>query len=231
MSLLETAIGLLAPPRCINCGDEGSALCRPCAILLITPFGERCWRCNSLSPSCRTCPKCRHLGGPHHVWISTDHDKTARDLLSVYKFGHQRAAAEPIARLMSDTFLKFNRLESVRSNDYLLIPIPTATSRNRERGFGHTELLVRYIAANLKVERSNLLRRIGQSRQLGSAREERLKQLRSSFAVKKSSKVAGRNVLLVDDVVTTGGTIIAATQTLLSAGAKQVDAILFAKRL
>ncbi|HSW78878.1 MAG TPA: phosphoribosyltransferase family protein [Candidatus Babeliales bacterium] len=231
MSLLETAIGLLAPPQCINCNEEGSALCRQCSAVAIRPFGERCWRCNSLSLNCRTCPKCRHLGGPHHVWISTDHDNIARDLLSLYKFGHQRVAAEPIARLMSDTFLKFNPFESTAGKEYLIVPIPTATSRSRARGFGHAELLGRYIAANLKQERSDSLRRIGQSRQLGSAREKRLRQLSSSFLVKNPYKIRGRNILIVDDVVTTGGTIISATQTLLSAGAKQVDAILFAKRL
>src|SRR5437868_12744363 len=122
MSVLEAAIGWLAPPQCLNCGLEGSALCTNCSDSLIKAFGERCWRCNSLSPGCRTCQNCRHLGAPSFVWITTDHDNTARDLLSVYKFGHQRAAVEPIARMMVKTFWQFNQQDNEDAEDYLVVP-------------------------------------------------------------------------------------------------------------
>lgn len=226
MSVLETAISWLAPPHCINCGHEGSALCLQCSKDLIEPFGERCWRCNSLSPNSRTCESCRNTSSPAHIWIVTDHDGAARNLLSLYKFGHQRAAAEPISRMMVQTFRQFNNL-----TNYLIVPIPTATSRIRERGFGHSELLARKIARKLNLDFDNSLRRLGQARQLGSRREDRLRQLDSSFAVKNKQKINSQKILLVDDVVTTGGTLIAATKTLRAAGAKQVDALLFAKRL
>jgi ComF family protein len=140
-------------------------------------------------------------------------------------------AVEPIARLMAETFLNFNDAESAYRKNYLIVPIPTATGRIRERGFGHAELLARKVAIKLRLEQSNSLRRLGQTRQLGARREDRLKQLHSSFAVKKTKAIAGRNILLIDDVVTTGGTIIAAAQTLRASGAKQVNALLFTKRL
>jgi ComF family protein len=227
MSLFESAIGTLAPPECINCGSEGSALCVSCASKFIQPFGERCWRCNSLSPNSRTCRSCRQFGSPAHVWIVTDHDGLARDLLSLYKFGHQRAAAQPIVSLMLNTLRKYN----IEAGDYLVVPVPTATSRIRERGFGHSELLAKKIAQMLQVPYANALHRLGQTRQLGSKRDERLVQLSSSFALSNYKKIQGRKILLIDDVVTTGGTIIAATKTLRAAGAKQVDALLLAKRL
>jgi predicted amidophosphoribosyltransferase len=75
------------------------------------------------------------------------------------------------------------------------------------------------------------LRRLDQTRQLGAKREERLAQLTGSFAVKNHRRVSGRIILLVDDVLTTGGTLIAASKTLKAAGAKQVDALIFAKKL
>jgi ComF family protein len=227
MSILETSIGLLAPPQCINCGEEGCALCAQCAEQKVQPFGERCWRCNKLSPNSKTCASCTHTGAPAHVWIVSDHDGLTRDLLSLYKFGHQRAAAEPIAKLMADTFLRSNDLTA----NYITVPIPTATSRIRERGFGHTELLAKKVSHQLKAEYANCLRRLDQTRQLGSVREVRLKQLSSSFAIKSPGRIRGQNILLIDDVVTTGGTICAATKTLRAAGATRIDALLFAKRL
>lgn len=227
MSILEAAIGLLAPPQCINCGDEGEAVCKNCTVSLIAPFGERCWRCNSLSPGSRTCASCRPTGSPAHAWIATNHDNLARDLLSLYKFGHQRAAAAPIVQLMANTFT----YHCQNPKGYLVVPTPTASSHVRQRGFGHCELLAKKLSSKLELPYSNVLRRLDQTRQLGSRRDDRLKQLSESFAVKNNPMVAGQKILLVDDVVTTGGTLIAAAKTLRSAGARQVDALLFAKRL
>ena len=227
MSLLESAIGWLAPPHCVSCGEEGSALCAECSAKEVLAFGERCWRCSSLSPGSRTCPSCRSSGSPAHVWIVTNHDGAARSLLSLYKFGHQRSAAAPIAQMMADAFIRHNP----RPAGYLIVPVPTATSHIRQRGFGHAELLAKKLSAALGMPCDNVLRRLDQTRQLGSKREDRLRQLNASFAVKDRSAVAGRKILLVDDVVTTGGTLIAAARTLRGAGAKSVDALLFAKRL
>lgn len=225
MSVLEKVIGLLAPPDCIVCGDEGSLLCRRCSADSIKPFGERCWRCNSLSAGSKTCAKCRTFGPLGHVWISTNYESTAQNLVRKYKFGHSRSAAEPLALMMSK-----NLSSTAQSTEMLVVHVPTATSRIRERGFDHSQLLAKTIAANLRLEYSNSLRRLDQTRQLGSKREDRLTQLSNSFDV-KNNIVIGRNILLIDDVLTTGGTLIAAAKVLTTSGAKQVNALVFAKRL
>ena len=165
------------------------------------------------------------------MWITGNHEGLLRNLLSLYKFGHQRAAAEPIARQMADTLLAISGYQRVAQKNYLVVAVPTATSRIRERGFGHAELLARKVSRVLRLEQSNVLGRSGQTRQVGAARQDRLRQLHGVFSVRTPRKVAGRNILLIDDVVTTGGTIMAATKALRSAGAGRVDALLFAKRL
>jgi len=227
MSLTEGLIGILAPPECLVCGQEGEVLCKDCAVSEIKSFGERCWRCDSLSPGSRTCIKCRAVGPLGSVWISTNYEAVAQQLVRKYKFGHFRAAVGPLSQLMLETLAG----PTTPMADFLIIPVPTATSRIRARGFGHSELLAKTIAQKMRMEYSNGLRRLGQSRQLGATRQDRLTQLVDSFAVKNPRQIAGRRILLIDDVLTTGGTLISAAKALKRVGAKQVDALVFAKRL
>lgn len=131
---------------------------------------------------------------------------------------------------MADTFLESTGPVPA-AMDYLVVPVPTATARIRERGFDHTDLLAKRVAMISGLREIKALRRLDQTRQLGSKREDRLTQLTGSFAVKNPLGIHGRKILLIDDVITTGGTLIAAAKALRAAGAKSVDALVFAKRL
>ncbi len=229
MSVLDLAIGWLAPPVCVICTREGSALCVSCAAAEIIPYGEHCWSCGAVSAGGRTCERCRLPGSPRHVWITTNYEAAAQELVKKYKFGHQRAAADSLADLMIQTFQDFNGHQSLP--DYLVVPVPTATSRLRQRGFDHSVLLAKLIGRQLKLENGSVLSRLGQARQLGAKRSVRLSQPADNYLVKAPNAIKGRDILLIDDVVTTGATIRAATKVLRAAGARRVDALVFAKRL
>jgi competence protein ComFC len=231
MAVLDKIIGWLAPPICVGCNAEGAAICLACSAAGIIPFGERCFNCSALSSSGRTCDRCRSYGFPRYVWITTDYSSLGKDLVQVHKFGHQRVAADPIAALMADTFLSFNADKDILMANYIVVPIPTASSRVRQRGFDHTVVLAGFIGRKLNLETCSVLKRIGQSRQVGRTRKERFEQAARNYAVSKKDKIDGRNILLIDDVVTTGATLAAAAKSLRKAGAKRVDALVFAKRL
>ncbi len=231
MSLLETAIGWVAPPQCVTCGREGSALCVACSTSEIVPYGQQCWLCNRVSAGGRTCPKCRAGGSPRFVWITTNYAGAARDLIKIYKFGHQRAAARSLSQLMVETLHDFNSPAELTKLNYLMVPIPTATSRIRQRGFDHSVLLAKTVGRQLGVECANSLGRLGQSRQLGAKKSERLFQTKDSYFVRLPRITKSRNILLIDDVITTGATLKAVTKVLRAAGAKRVDALVFAKKL
>ena len=231
MSVFETMIGWLAPPTCVGCEAEGSSLCIACATSEIIPFGERCYSCGAISPRARTCVHCRRPGTPRSVWVVTDYAGLAKAILQLYKFGHSRVAADNIAQLMVEAIEAYNQTNNLAAANYLVVDVPTATNRIRERGFDHSQLLAKRVAAQLGLEYCQVLSRLGQSRQVGAKRSARLEQLSGGYLARKPNQIKSRNILLIDDVVTTGSTLRAATKALRAAGARRVDALVFAKKL
>ena len=113
----------------------------------------------------------------------------------------------------------------------IVCPLPIAPSRIRERGFDHTMLLTKQIAKHTGLEYKALLGRKTNVRQLGSTRTERLEQMEQEFYAKNLEMIEGRNILLIDDVVTTGASLSEAASVLKKAGAKSVRAVVFAQKL
>lgn len=231
MSVLEAGIGWLTPPTCVGCEAEGSSLCIACSTSEILPFGQRCFGCNKLNDRSKTCSACRAKDAPNFVWVSTDHEGLAKDLIQKYKFGHQRTAANAIAEIMAGTLLFQNSDAQMESKNYLLVPVPTASSRTRQRSFDHTSLLAEKLSKRFGLVAKVAVGRLGQAQQVGASRHLRIIQAKDTYYVKQRSYIQGRNILVIDDVVTTGATLSAVAKTLRTAGARSVDALVFSKRL
>ncbi len=223
MRLLEKTIGLLAPHCCLGCGDEGSILCDWCLPDAIGALPSRCYRCKQLSPDSRVCPSCRQHSKLAHVWVRGNYEGLAKRLIYKFKYERASAAAKPLARLMIEALPWLN-------DETLIVHVPTATRRRRQRGYDHAELIAREIARQRGLTHIPLLARYGQSRQVGAKRNERLKQLQDSFYIRNLNELPKARILLVDDIVTTGGTLEAAAAVLKKAGAKSVDAIVLAQK-
>jgi ComF family protein len=146
-----------------------------------------------------------------------------KDFIHRFKFERAQAAAKPIATMMAGTLPYFDR-------STIVTHIPTATSRRRQRGYDHAALLARALAQRLGLRHMTLLARLGQTRQVGATRGERLKQLHSAFRPLRTSVLPGSRILVVDDIVTTGATLEAAAHVLRENGAKTVSAAVFAQK-
>lgn len=221
MTILEAAISMIAPHDCLSCGKEGSLLCAWCVPEILSPLPPRCYKCYRATEESLVCKRCRLGIRLKHVWVTTEYDGLAKELVRVFKFGRAQAAATIIAEAMS------SRLPYLP--DSLVVPVPTASSRRRQRGYDQAELLAKHLATKLHLEHYRALARVGQTRQVGSKRGQRRQQLTNAFRPVHQKAVAGRHILIVDDIVTTGATLEAAARILKAAGAKTVDAIVFAQ--
>lgn len=218
MNTLDSLLQLIAPHHCVACGREGRLLCRTCQGEHISFRPSTCYRCNRLTDDYKTCRPCRSSSDLYAVYVVSNYESTAKQLVHAVKFGHKRAGCSVLGSMMSPLL--------ARGYDYI-VPLPTAAKRVRRRGFDQAVLLAEAVSEDVSIPMLRCLRRHGSERQLGATRLQRIQQLRGAFRC--VSSVGHANILLVDDVVSTGASIEAAASVLKKRGAKRITAIVFAR--
>jgi len=219
MALVEEIFNIIAPHECLGCQKEGSLLCYDCGNALVA-VPPRCYRCGRLSEDSRTCAACRKLTPIHSLWPVTTYRGLPKEIVHRLKFERAKAGAQAMAEVMADRV----RLEG----DWIITYVPTANNRVRQRGYDQAALLARSLSRRISVPFTACLIRTGVQRQVGSDRAARREQMKDAFRPLHPSLFQGKQVLVVDDVLTTGATCEAAARTLRRAGAARVSAAVFA---
>jgi ComF family protein len=217
----------LFPPRCVGCTRRGVALCDTCRGQL--PYLPRgvCFRCASHRGAYGVCRGCRRLSPMlSRVQAPFAYVGAARNAVLNLKFRSGRY----LAPLMGD--LLRERLEQHHVDFDVVVPVPLSPKRLRERGFNQAELLAEHVFTSSHVPIGPEVLARGErpsQRTLNASR--RLDNLAGAFNCPEPARIAGKRVLLVDDVITTGATVSACADTLADAGARHVCALAFARNL
>ena len=145
-----------------------------------------------------------------------------RELVHLLKYDQVHPAASVLGHMLASALAKLEL-----SGDVLVVPVPLHASKRRQRGFNQAELIA-HVALKAMPDKqfelgTNALQRIKPTvSQIGLTRHQRRENLRGAFKVVHLSKVSGRDVLLVDDVMTTGTTAAECARVLRRAEAKNV---------
>lgn len=223
MIILERLIGFIAPHPCLNCVREGSLLCAVCLPQAVPPLPPRCYRCYAATTDYAVCQKCRRSSQLKHVWVAGEYGGLAKQLVRRLKFERTKAGAGTVAAILADKLPCFE-------SSTLVTHLPAATSRVRARGYDQSRLIAVQLAGRLGYTHLTLLARHGQSRQVGAKRDKRLRQLEGAYSPLRPYAIKGAHIVLVDDVTTTGASLEEAAKVLKAAGAKTVDAAVFAQK-
>ena len=201
--LFDQAIDLLYPRTCNHCGRVGQAWCAHCrALLEAYPFvlAER------------------QLDSGLHVMSVGPHEGLLRDAIHAFKFDGARDLAEILGAGLDDGLI-----QSQVDID-VVVPVPLHERRFRWRGYNQAALLADMVAANLGVPHAPLLTRTRYTgTQVGRDATARRAAVDGAFAA-DPAVINGQRVLLIDDVVTTGSTLMACADALADAGASFVIA-------
>lgn len=224
MRIIDKALKIIAPNDCVGCGDEGLIVCESCRLEFITSPPSRCPHCLKLTISYSLCNIARKEFQVAHMWVASEYDGVAKSLVRALKFGGKREAAAAMAKSIQEALPYMDQ-------KVLIVPCPTITRHNRLRGFDHAWLIASELANILNLELEPALYRIDQKTQVGAKAEDRRRQLRGKMYVAHPEHIAGRDILLVDDVFTTGSTLSEAAKTLRQAGATHVNAAIFSQKV
>lgn len=175
---------------------------------------EVCYRCNKLSKGGRTCKACHSTSCVYALSSVLPYRKPTQEIIHYMKYDANRTTA----RLLG------SRLRLCDGHPALVTFVPTNSRHVRQRGFDHAKELAAQLALELELPLLSTLTRTGYAKQVGSSRKIRLTQLKGAFSIRPRVDVAGKEVLLVDDVVSTGASIEEATRALKAAGAKRIYA-------
>lgn len=227
------------PPLCIACSDvlssrQEKVFCEACNRNILYLTQSHCPVCGIIFPDS---PAPDHLCGrcledhPHYdiARAALAYEGVIHDAIHQFKYGRNLTVGEALAGLLTD--FHFSDIE-IGSFD-LIIPVPLHVRRLRRRGFNQALILARALGKKhgVAVDFSLLKRKKLTLTQTGLDKKEREKNIKDAFSVVHSEKLKAKNVIVVDDVYTTGATINECAKTLKKAGAAQVAVITLARVL
>lgn len=149
-----------------------------------------------------------------------------RELIHLLKYERVKPAANVLGRMLAEVMAELQ--PSFEHKDVVVVPVPLHADKRKARGFNQAELIARSasklvpFAKQLELAAEGMLRIRDTSSQIGLTRRQRRENLRGAFVVSNPEAIAGREVLLVDDVLTTGTTASECARVLRRAGAVEV---------
>jgi len=193
---------------------------------LCSTCGERLFSPYALAGAEPRCGMCRRIEPPFARAVAYgSYEEGLRELIHLLKYGGVRPAANVLGRMLADAIAA---LEPRFSNGSVaVVPVPLHHAKLRWRGFNQAELIARAALKirphhRLRLCRSALERKRETTTQTGLTSHQRRENLRGAFGVTQPEAVRGGEVLVVDDVYTTGATVSECARVLRRAGATKV---------
>ena len=230
-------LDIMYPRHCFACDkslheEKNAYICENCLEIVKKTDAKRCSKCGlklgpGVTSSGKGCHECENtnLRFEKSLFVS-DNTEPVRTLIHQFKYKKQMCLATPLGSLLINLLYQKNICEI----DFV-VPVPLHWKKKQERGFNQSELMAKKICNKLSIPISinNLHRVKNTMSQTQLSLLQRQKNVKNAFKVKNPEKFFQKNVLLVDDVLTTGMTASECAKSLINAGTNKVFLIALAR--
>jgi len=214
-NLKSSLLDILFPKKCLGCRENGAYLCSKCISSI--PIATKSQSENVYALYSYT-------------------DERIKKAIWLLKYKYNKKIGDELAFLLYSKLIckSVDEFEFPENSQIMLVPIPLSKKRMRERGFNQSEILAKEIVKNGEVLRfilkTDMLTRSkdGPHQTSIQNRAERIKNIEGSFTVTNKPNIEGKCIILIDDVTTTGATLVEGISTLKEAGARKVVGVALA---
>ena len=227
-------LDIFFPKKCVGCRKFGDYLCANCFATLSFSVSPKCLVCNRQSFNGLTHPKCQSSYAIDGYVAALNYKGILKKLIYQFKYSPYVTDLKTIlGDLLYEQLIQDELLSKIIQKNPVIIPIPLSREKHRKRGYNHAEILANDLGKRMGLSVENLLKRTKETKpQYGLKKEERIKNMKGAFSVIASkAKQPNRNkiALLVDDIVTTGSTLLEAAHVLKRNGFQKVYGVILAQ--
>ena len=239
---MNLILDILFPKKCVGCGRDGSYFCQDC-VRNIKQTDLVCPRCEDLAVGGQTHPICRRRSGLDGLWSLGVYQDPLRSAIQKLKYRGIKELSEILVDIMVEYWARYqpfvlDQIKNDQGRGWVVIPVPLFWWRENSRGFNQSSLIGQMLSKKLGLDYSEALKRTRYTRsQIKLKSEQRRENIRDAFTISSNiqsldfarDKPLNSNILLIDDVWTTGSTLRECCWILKRAGAKKVWALTLAR--
>ena len=222
------------PKYCVNCRKIGAYICANCFSFISFDVSMICLVCNRASIDGLTHPGCVDRYAIDGAFSAINYKGIVKKLIYNFKYKPylsdlKNSLVELFYESIIQNELFMQTIEQPDNEAVVLVPIPLHRKRLRERGYNHAKLLAEGLSKKLNLKLLEVLKRTKETKsQFGLKLDERKKNIKGAF-IRNTKYEIHNTIFLVDDILTTGSTLLEAANVLKRNGAKKVWGITLAR--
>lgn len=232
--MIKTILELLFPKSCVGCKKYGTFLCLECT-QQITQSPLVCPFCERSSIGGVTHPICQRKYGLNGLWFLGTYEDPLKQAIQKLKYKFITELAETLVNTTlvywatHQPFI-FDQIKKSQGQNWIITSVPLHKKRQNWRGFNQSALLAKLFVEKLGLNYQELLIRIRNTKpQMKLKGPDRKTNIKNAFSLNTKDIIRNTNVILIDDVWTTGSTLRECCYVLKRSGAKTVWALTLAR--
>jgi len=229
---MKQNLPLFFPKKCLGCGRANVYICPACFNKIEINLNNTCFFCGKITWQGKICLKCREKTNLDRIITATEYKiPLVRDLIKNFKYHYVKELVNPLSKLLIKSAVLCGIPRSPHNT--IVVPISLYKTRERTRGFNQAELLAQEIAEHFDLPlETNILKRVFSGLPQANIKDEekRKNNIKGVFEIDSELNLSqGKNIILIDDVITTGATLVESAKILKENKANEIWGLVVAK--